>query len=433
MKWLVLTVGNTPAIAVASIAEYAPDRVCFVCSGDTATGPGSYPMVTGKGMVCSSKYKCPPDLPAIPVQAGLTDEQWALSRFDVNPDDLGDCYVKCVEDFAAIRGSDPQAEIFADYTGGTKSMVAALAMAAIDDGKVKLILVTGARKTLDGVTDGTHAAACASVLSIVRCRYTKRAMMLVASYDYGAAAKVLEELGHETYDNEIGHLHALCRAFDAWDRFDHRKALGILEAADRTGEFGQLHAALSIITKAIDRVEDDGHTPLPLWKTDKGFLLAADILRNAERRADNLQWDDAVARHYRACELVAQTALWTQYHIDAGRTRPDQVPESISWRSGMESESALGLRNSWELLAALDTGMGELWTEWRENLLGAMQYRNHSLLAHGTQPVDKTQYRHDVEHGMAGFTWTVLHVLANQRAFDERFMTGEFPRQFVGV
>lgn len=433
MKWLVLTVGSTPAIAVTSIAEYAPDRVCFVCSRDTATGPGSHPMVTGKGMVCSSKYKGPPDLPAIPVQAGLMDGQWTLSRYDLEPDDLDDCYLKCVGVLAAIRQQDPDADIFADYTGGTKSMVVGLATAAIDDGRVKLILVTGARKTLDGVTKGTETARRASALSIVRRRYIGRAMMLIHSHDYGAAARVLEELGHETSDSEIAHLLALCRAFDAWDQFDHRRALTILEAADSNGEFGQLHGSLAVIVKAIDRVDEDGHTALPLWKSGTGFLLAADILRNAERRADAMRWDDAIARHYRACELVAQTVLWTKYHIDAGRTRPDQVPDCVLWRSEMEPELALGLRNSWELLAALDAPLGELWEAWRVNLLEAMQYRNHSLLAHGTQPVGKTQYRNDVEHGMAGFTWAVLHVLANQRAFDERFVTGEFPRQFVGA
>jgi CRISPR-associated protein (TIGR02710 family) len=431
MKWLVLTVGSTAATAVTSIARYAPDRVYFVCSGDSAAGPGSHSMVTGKGMVCSSKHGVPPDLPAIPVQAHLTDDQWAFSRYDVEPDDLCDCYRKCVDAFSAIRQSDPQAEVFADYTGGTKSMVVGLAAASIDDGEVELILVTGARKTLDGVTDKTQAASTASVVCIVRRRYIDRAMMLVHSYDYGAAVEVLGELGQKTHDAEISHLYALCCGFDAWDRFDHENALRIIDAADRTGEFGGLRGSLGVIVKAIQRREDDGHTALPLWKTETGFLLAADILRNAERRADDCRWDDAVARHYRACELVAQTALWTMYQIDAGRTRPDQVPESLSWRSAMEPEFALGLRNSWELLAALDAPLGKLWAEWRENLLNAMQYRNYSLLAHGTQPVAKSDYEKDVEHGLAGFTRSALGNLAARKVYPDRLMTGEFPRQFT--
>ncbi len=434
MKWLVLTIGGTSKIAVDSIkAEPRPDRAYFMCSAETeSVGKGSALLVQGKGNVCKSRRDGPVDLPSIPVQAGLSPEQWALSRYDLNADDLEDCYLKSVEAFTQIRQEDPRADIYADYTGGTKSMVVGLAMAALDDGRVKLVLVAGSRGNLE-LSGDDDIAIVVSVARIVHHRAVLRARAFTAKYDYGAAAIVFEKLAQETHRaSMVVHLHSLCLAFDAWDRFDHQRAFTFLDTADKKGEYGRFRAALKPIVTALSRTEADG-TQLPVWKTHAGYLLAADILANGKRRAARQQYDDAIARDYRACELVAQTELWTAHEVDAGNVRMDQVPEgSVAWRDTLKNEPALGFLHSWELLAVLNHDLGQLWLKWQGPVRHAMERRNYSLLAHGTRLVTQSDYDDDMSQGMGGFATAALDALAEQKRFDRHLMTPDFPTDFPG-
>ncbi|RUT02259.1 hypothetical protein DSM106972_063340 [Dulcicalothrix desertica PCC 7102] len=64
-----------------------------------------------------------------------------------NPDNLGECYLgvtKCIRELQ----QNPDVEILADYTGGTKTMSAALVLAAVDCGIPLYITVAVARENL---------------------------------------------------------------------------------------------------------------------------------------------------------------------------------------------------------------------------------------------------------------------------------------------
>jgi len=432
MKWLVLTVGGSPVPNVQSIEAHKPDRVVFLCSGATeSTRQSSAVMVQGKGNVCrSGPAASAPDLPCIPVQARLQSRQWKLSVFDIDADNLDDCYGKSSDAIAQVRKADPKAEILADYTGGTKSMSAGLAAAALDDGHVRLVLVSGSRRNLDKVVVGITVTA--PIAEIVQRRAFSRARAFLAMNDYAAAALELSHVEQATEKTAVlVHRYTLCQAFDAWDRFEHQSASELLDAADTQGMYGPYRATLSSIVKALRLTEDDHTTPLPVWKTDAGYLLASDILANGGRRALRGQFDDAIGRNYRACELVAQTGLSTMFHIDAGRVSVDQVPASIPWRETLAVEPALGFLHSWELIAALDPALEKLWSDWSNPVRHAMERRNYSLLAHGTRPVSKSDYEDDIDTGMGGFAEAALGLLSKQRKFKAILRAPDFPTDFL--
>jgi hypothetical protein len=103
-------------------------------------------------------------LPNIPTQVGLGDRFQPEQDLILvqNPDDLGECYSKIRDrpwrkPYPAYRISNLQQEssheIMADYTGGTKSLPAALVMAAIDCG-ISLYLTIAARDNLVKVEKG---------------------------------------------------------------------------------------------------------------------------------------------------------------------------------------------------------------------------------------------------------------------------------------
>lgn len=120
------------------------------------------------------------------------------------------------------------------------------------------------------------------------------------------------------------------------------------------------------------------------------------MLGNAQRRANAGHYDDAVARLYSAIEKCAKIALQTRHGIDNSNIRMEQMPQSLreEWRTIANDESMVrvGLEKSFQLLAALNDPMGEIFLARQKALKDTLQARNASLLAHGYVPIDSDKY-----------------------------------------
>ena len=138
MKTLVITVGDSEQPVITSIKNNSPDKVCFICSDDVATAKGSYK--TRDNII----QKC-----------GLASSSTETVRIKYL-DDFNDCFQQCYQLLARLRHDNPEADIIADYTGGTKSMSAGLAAAAMDVERCCLCIVTGERVDLKQVQNGTQ-------------------------------------------------------------------------------------------------------------------------------------------------------------------------------------------------------------------------------------------------------------------------------------
>jgi len=152
-KILLVTVGGSFQPIITSIRTLQPERVIFIASdGDK----GSKSQVIAEGTPCEVRRGAEviERLPNIPTQVGLGD-RFQKERDLIlvqNPDDLSECYPKI---HAFIRNLQQEAsyEIMADYTGGTKTLSAALVMAAVDCG-IKVYLTIAARDNLVKVERG---------------------------------------------------------------------------------------------------------------------------------------------------------------------------------------------------------------------------------------------------------------------------------------
>ena len=139
---LIISVGGSPAPIINACREYRPDFTYFFCSAPTK-GVSSSIMVDGPGNPCGDnryvnghncKTKIPlgdPIGPAIVRQLGWDSDCYEKIEVD-DPDDLSNCFEVLSELGKRIHNRfAPGAEVVANYTGGTKTMSAALAIMGI--------------------------------------------------------------------------------------------------------------------------------------------------------------------------------------------------------------------------------------------------------------------------------------------------------------
>ncbi|PLZ06299.1 hypothetical protein [Fischerella thermalis] len=152
-KILLVTVGGSFQPIITAIHSLQPDRVIFIASDGEK---GSKSQVIGEGTPCEVRRGAEviERLPNIPTQVNL-GENFQPERDLIlvqNPDNLAECYSKicnCIRKLQQESGH----QIMADYTGGTKTLSAALVMAAVDCG-ISLYITIAARDNLVKVERG---------------------------------------------------------------------------------------------------------------------------------------------------------------------------------------------------------------------------------------------------------------------------------------
>jgi len=408
-----------------ALREARPDYVVFVCSqpGDTQTGSLDF----------VDQYA---------TLAGLAPEQYEVLALP-DPDDLVRCYEALVARFADLRQRFPGAELLADYTAGTKSMSAALVLAALDSEgspEVQLRLVRGARGRQATVIPGTESFAPVSGVHDVRARrFLGLARSALERYDYAEAAATLDEAMRRelspTLRSQLERARNLCRAFDAWDRYELPTAIRLFELYRR--DWHRQHTVLEQlqgVVAAFSLVEQPPTDQPRLAALDQlrdPYLAVEDVLYNAERRAAQARYDDAMARVYRALELLVQLRLWLGHRIDTANVDLARVPEErraqLAARDRGNGAVRLALVQAWDLLADLPA---EPLADWlraeRGRLLDWTKHRNASLLAHGFSPVTAAIWQ---QHGQAGLVLcrAGLAELA-ARQVRRPLQHGQFPR-----
>lgn len=415
VKILVLTVGGSCAPIVTSIHENKPDKVFFLCSDDDrlSGNKGSYSTVVGLGKVCGNDWKNPDKLNIV-AQTGLTEEKYEVIKIKYF-DDHNHCYKVSLDLLNKIKKEDSQATITVDYTGGTKSMTVGLVMAAADLTDIAIAIVKGDRTNLVKVDDGTQR------VSLIRINYPfleKQKQIteyFISQFDYASAIAVLQNIFQNSYDlpkdidDELQILFTVSKAFDAWDRFEHVKAKALLEIVRK--KFWQNIKFLDGIIKGLEYI-NNGNSDVKNKFT--GYEVVQDLVLNAERRAFQRRYDDAVGRIYRATELLAQVFLKKNYNIITADLDISLLPSNLksNYKGKSDPESgkiSLGLFEAYRLIAQLDHELlGPLFLKMEKKMLSSLSVRNASILAHGFEPVDEKSYKHVYETLILNFIKAAL-------------------------
>lgn len=367
-----------------ALRQARPDYVVFVCSRPGPSQGGSLDFV--------ARYA---DL------VGLPAERYELLELD-DPDDLVATYQAVGERIETLRHRFPEAQLIADYTAGTKSMSAALVLAALDRSaasEIELRLVRGTRGQFATVIAGTEQYAPVSMLHDVRAaRLVDLARAALERFDYDGAARALDSALQlalsSSLRQRLERARNLCRAFDAWDRYDLDQAEQLLALYRR-----EWHEWLSILhtVREIGQAYEENDREA-VKKVRDPYAIVVDLLSNAERCAARARYDDGVARIYRALELLIQLRLWVAHGIRTDAVPLDRIPsplhERVASRSDENGTVQLGLLQAWDLLGSLpDEPLAEWVRENRGRLLDWSRVRNYSLLAHGLEPVTEASWQ----------------------------------------
>jgi CRISPR-associated protein (TIGR02710 family) len=423
MTTLICTVGGSHEPIVHVIQALQPDFVCFVCSSDdVATGQkGSYQQIIGKGSIIKANRKDDkPSLPNIPAQTGLKSAQFEI--LEVQPDDFDDIYAQLSDWFA---GRDHEKEhLVADYTGGTKTMSAALVAAALDADGVELRLVTGNRADLVKVVSGSESSAPASVEATRMQRRMNEAVAMWDHFAYAEAAIALYKIPmprNAGRRSQLQRARDLSEAFAAWDRFDHATAEKILTRYKPLlgKSLGEMFGVLGFLNKQLPERE-----PLQLF----------DLYRNAQRRAAGQRYDDAIARLYRLLEWSAQWLLREFAGIETSDVPEEKIPSHIKLTKDQSERYQAGLRNAWEL-AALYCGddIQQFWQAEQQTMLHHLKARNHSILAHGFEPLSEQEW-HDFHAWIeAKLLPLLLGIITTNKKIRIRQLTQQLPDRYPQV
>lgn len=374
---LIVTVGQSRGPVEFALTEHAPGGVVFIASQDSQV-----------------------------VVAELVREYGGSLRHHTllleDPESLTESYRAAQQ--ALRKALEWEARgVVADLTGGTKPMVAGVVLALSGRG-VTFSYVGGERRDEAGrVVGGSERMRW---LEDPTTRYGVREWSDFTQAwnggQMGAARAHLEALLQRELSPSEGrfyrHLKGIVEGLAAWDRFQHglarerlREHLEPALAVAEAWHHGSKVRVLQGLEEGLKRLEallERGDAP--------SFELLADLLANAERRAAAGRYDDALARLYRAVELAAEADIYARHKLVLRQpeTYPPALADLKSRAGGLR-----GLKETLSLAFDIDTRVRQsntlaqqLFGDFGQRLQELLQRRNHSILAHGTKPVEAADY-----------------------------------------
>ncbi len=274
--------------------------------------------------------------------------------------------------------------VTADFTTGLKTMSAALVLSAVQLGFDNLQYIYVKRDREKRAMPGTERYISFIPNQIRDSMLLQTAFNLIKNYRFASATQILQNLDllNETEEALKKQLITIANAYIGWDLFNHNRFIERYRNADlksdyRLGVFQVKEATINLVDKIVKAKREKEITD----------LMIVDLFNNAERRFKEGRYDDAVARLYRTCEMLAQWRLQGKYEINTSDVALGKVPkESCNWLLGYknkEGEIQIALEGSYQLLTELEDELG---AEYKD-LKGLLKKRNCSILAHGIEPI----------------------------------------------
>jgi CRISPR-associated protein (TIGR02710 family) len=324
-------------------------------------------------------------------------------------EDLGACY-------RALRGQLParlaqwsitEGDLVVDYTGGTKSMSAALVLATVERIH-RYSYVGGVERDKQGM--GVVIGGRERMLRVHNPwrewgeEERKRIGLYFATARYDTALQELQRLLAHVEPQERGFLGAIANAIEGyrdWDNFNHARARTRL---DRALNFFEPYRWGAHQTESARFVQDMQVNQAFLERLledetrDQAYIL--DVLANADRRARiEGKYEDAVARLYSALERGAKFRLKRQHGIRTDDVEPEQIPEVLReeylhrYHDTRDEKVKVPLLAAYRLLDALGDDLGSAFMARQDDMVQLLSLRNQSPLGHGETPVGAAGYR----------------------------------------
>jgi len=385
LKGMIISVGGITEPIVAALMAHRPDFVCFFASQQSLDLIG-------------------------PIKNHLKEQGHSISDYKVICDDVNDlvhCYeraLSCSEKLVE-NGVEPS-DVVVDYTGGTKTMTAALTLATVGHG-YHFSYVGGQERTKNGlgvVVTGTEVVEKGiGPWHIFAVEEKKRVSVFISTYQYDAAIAVLEQtIGNMlAAEKDIWEgILIILKGYLAWDNFDHADAvknisIGLKHMA-RCENFGLKKPIQTFLEKTRENFQllNEMSQSTSFFK-EMHPLLTLDLISNAKRRYEQGKYDDAVARLYRALEMAGEIAFTEATGGSNSDVELETLPESLRgkyknrYTDSRDGKIKLPLMATFQVLKTMGITQGEKFHELQDTFGKLIFTRNNSILAHGSQPIKK--------------------------------------------
>lgn len=303
-----------------------------------------------------------------------------------SPDDLNSCLEAIVD--VAKKYDTEKDKLFFHYTYGTKSMSSAMAIASVIF-KSSLVYISGKREK-GIVQTGTERIIVIEPYRFEQYLVIEEVSKLFNSNNLATAMEKAEFL----LEGWKEPLKTFIEGYLNWDLFKHQEAFEKISSSYKN------IPALEPSRKISQNLEFLGKLKNTTDEKFRRSMLLVDIVENARRRIESGHYDDAVARLYRATELISQLLLLKQELDDPLIINEAQKNEELYRKilemveNYVEEQNGnyvlkVGLRKKFEILSNVfnDPIAKEILDDAR--LQGLLSKRNSSILAHGFDPISK--------------------------------------------
>ncbi|MDR0912822.1 MAG: TIGR02710 family CRISPR-associated protein [Methanobrevibacter sp.] len=314
-------------------------------------------------------------------------------------------FQSCISDFnnVLLKYNDDSNDIIVCPFGGTKEMTnAAVLCSGIykktlinkiagfdDDGKIKLVDYE--------LVDSIYEISDKDNLDKLKIAFNQN--------NFYYATRKLKDIV-KLVDNKQEY-KKLILTYDNWDKFNHEKS---------KSNFPENYE--KIIPENKERIELNRSALEIICNKDenlRSYYILADLLNNAERKADKKNFDDAIARLYRSLELIGQIRLKLNYDINTSdinklnfiklKKEYDlndediiikienklKVAEENKLNGERPDKATIGSYDAFTLLKVLNDDIGLKFFE--EKIYDKLSFRNNSILAHGLEPKTGREYK----------------------------------------
>ena len=408
MKALILSCGGSPEPLKFCIADFEPDFTYFLCSSDSVD------------IAVNISKEC-----------NIDDNQFAVKVVS-NHESLEDSFAKSREIIKELQKQYDN--IHVDFTGGTKPMVSGLVLAAIGEECTYSYVGSKDFQGRDKEGLGVVQNGFESIkdqrdpYDVFAVMEFNRGMDFFNRYQFEAARVNFKEASEKLESENLKELSLLyidlVDVYDRWDKFKNVKGKKLTLNRYLTKILEKISSSQNL----KNHIEETYPEFIPQIKENIKFLdlklsrngrikpqnveyYLPDLLNNAYRRIEEGKYDDAVARLYRAIELIAQMCL-TKHNVineknlwgnaefsinisDIESKNKIEVDEVLATFSDYNKSKNFGKntfklasKNSYELLESLGSQFATDYLN-DEQLNINIGSRNRSILAHGLQPIDK--------------------------------------------
>lgn len=386
---LIVSLGGTTQPIVESIKRHEPELICWFGSERSVEKLGEIrEAIKGFGLS--------PDTKLFVVE---------------NPDNLVECYQTAMKiaEFLKEKDISPQG-VVVDYTGGTKNMTAALVLATASQNYL-FSYVGGKERTKDGlgiVVSGEEEVKTAQSPWIVWAMEEKKKIsMFFNSYQFEAALEIIKQTKRHLPESEKliwEALERIAEGYWSWDNFNHLSALKQILQGLKDLKTCMILRDEAKLNPFMDDIEKNLSFLKHMAKVTNGFKevkdeLVLDLFSNAYRRYEQGKYDDGVARLYRTLEMLGQIAFKKEAGCSTSDVDAQKLPQNLKkeylsrYKSPEDGKIRLPLLATYRLLREIGHPYGERFFKYyQKRFRGLLNTRNSSILAHGVNPVQKSQF-----------------------------------------